>query len=207
MHCAQTMPFAAADRIVSRLKFFLCGLLIGAVFCVDAQTLRPGPGADLTAAKCAICHEVQHVTRSALTRAEWQDNLDLMKLRGLQIGDDEYQRILNYLTTYYGTTPAPAANATPSASASSTTTVVKTASQLLNEHACLSCHAVDSKVIGPAYKEVAKKYAGDSTARAHLVRKLRQGGKGVWGSIEMPGNSTLTEEEIARLVDYVLSLK
>ncbi len=71
---------------------------------------------------------------------------------------------------------------------------------------CLTCHAVDHKVVGPAYKDVAAKYKGDPTAQAKLVDKVKQGGKGVWGPIPMPPNSPqVKDEDIRTLVKWVLS--
>ena len=72
---------------------------------------------------------------------------------------------------------------------------------------CLSCHAVDHKVVGPAYKDVAKKYAGDKGAEAKLIAKVKAGGSGVWGPIPMPPNSQVSDADIKTLVKWVLSQK
>ncbi|MFZ6743254.1 c-type cytochrome [Undibacterium sp. JH2W] len=72
---------------------------------------------------------------------------------------------------------------------------------------CMGCHAVDSKVVGPAYKDVAKKYATDKTAEAKLVQKVIKGGTGVWGTIPMPANAQVSEAEAKTLVKWILSLK
>jgi cytochrome c len=71
---------------------------------------------------------------------------------------------------------------------------------------CMTCHSVDAKVVGPAYKEVAKKYAGDKTAEAKLVQKVMKGGSGA-GSGPMPANPQVSEAEAKTLVKWVLSLK
>lgn len=78
---------------------------------------------------------------------------------------------------------------------------------LAQKNACLSCHGVDKKIVGPAYKEVAKKYAGDKTAQAKLVEKVKTGGKGVWGEIPMPPNPQVKAEDAQKIVAWVLSLK
>lgn len=78
---------------------------------------------------------------------------------------------------------------------------------LAQKNACLACHGVDKKIVGPAYKEVAKKYAGDKTAKAKLVAKVKAGGKGVWGEIPMPPNPAVKEEDASKIIDWVLSLK
>lgn len=72
---------------------------------------------------------------------------------------------------------------------------------------CLSCHAVDNKIVGPGFKEVAKKYAGDKTAEAKLATKVVKGGSGVWGAIAMPANPQVSEAEAKILVKWVLALK
>ncbi|MBW8369712.1 MAG: c-type cytochrome [Thiobacillus sp.] len=78
---------------------------------------------------------------------------------------------------------------------------------LAQKNACMSCHGVDKKIVGPAFKEVAKKYAGDKTAHDTLVAKVKTGGKGVWGQIPMPPNPSLKAEDASKIIDWVLSLK
>ena len=72
---------------------------------------------------------------------------------------------------------------------------------------CLSCHAVDKKLVGPAYKDVAAKYKGDKTAVDKLAAKVMKGGSGVWGQVPMPANPQVNEAEAKKLVGWVLSLK
>lgn len=73
---------------------------------------------------------------------------------------------------------------------------------------CLSCHAVDRKIVGPAYKDVAAKYKGDVNAEAKLIKKVKGGGSGVWGKVRMPANlSKMTDEEYKTTVDWILSLE
>jgi cytochrome c len=72
---------------------------------------------------------------------------------------------------------------------------------------CMACHAVDKKVVGPSYKDVAKKYAGDAKAAAMLEAKVIKGGAGVWGPVPMPANAQVNAGESKKLVAWVLSLK
>lgn len=72
---------------------------------------------------------------------------------------------------------------------------------------CLGCHAVGTQVVGPAFKEVAKKYAGDKEAAATLAAKIRAGGGGVWGAIPMPANPQVNEAEAKKLTSWILGLK
>ena len=72
---------------------------------------------------------------------------------------------------------------------------------------CLACHQIDKKIVGPSYKEVAKKYAGQKDAEAKLAAKVIKGGSGVWGPVPMPPNATVKPEEATKLVKWILSLK
>lgn len=79
--------------------------------------------------------------------------------------------------------------------------------QLAKEKNCLACHAVDHKVVGPAYKDVAAKYKGDKSAEGKLATKIMKGGGGVWGQIPMPANPQVNDAEAKKLVQWILSLK
>lgn len=72
---------------------------------------------------------------------------------------------------------------------------------------CMACHAVGNKVIGPAYKDVAAKYAGQAGVEDRLTQKVLKGGSGVWGAVPMPANTQVSEAEARTLVKWVLSLK
>lgn len=71
----------------------------------------------------------------------------------------------------------------------------------------MSCHAVDSRIIGPSFKEVATKYAGQKEAVDKLGQKVVKGGAGVWGPVPMPANTQVTEAEARQLVGWILTLK
>jgi cytochrome c len=72
---------------------------------------------------------------------------------------------------------------------------------------CMACHAINNKVVGPAFKDVAAKYAGQKDAEDKLVAKVIKGGSGVWGSVPMPANPQVSEAEARSLVKWILSLK
>ncbi|HEY2627520.1 MAG TPA: c-type cytochrome [Usitatibacter sp.] len=78
---------------------------------------------------------------------------------------------------------------------------------LAQKNGCLACHAVDKKIVGPSYKEVATKYRADKDAQAKLEKKVKQGGQGVWGAIPMPPNGAASDADIKSLVKWILSLK
>jgi cytochrome c len=79
--------------------------------------------------------------------------------------------------------------------------------ELAKKHNCFACHAVDKKIVGPAYKDVAAKYRGDKSAPAKLFEKVKKGGAGVWGPVPMPPNAAVPDADIKKLVDWILSLK
>lgn len=72
---------------------------------------------------------------------------------------------------------------------------------------CMACHAVDKKLVGPSYQDVAKKYAGNGGAADMLAAKIVKGGAGVWGAIPMPANTQVNAAEAKQLATWVLSLK
>ena len=72
---------------------------------------------------------------------------------------------------------------------------------------CMACHAVDKKVLGPSFKDVAAKYAGQAGAGDKLATKVVKGGTGAWGNIPMPANPQVTEAEAKQLVGWILTLK
>ena len=71
----------------------------------------------------------------------------------------------------------------------------------------MACHSIDKKVVGPAYKDVAKKFAGQKDAEAQLIKAVLKGSSGVWGPVPMPANANVSDAEAKQLVDWILSLK
>jgi len=81
------------------------------------------------------------------------------------------------------------------------------AEAMMKKDGCAACHAVDKKIVGPAYVDVAAKYKGNAGAKAMLEKKVKEGGVGVWGQIPMPPNSAVPQGDIDQLVTWILSLK
>ncbi len=81
------------------------------------------------------------------------------------------------------------------------------AEAMMKKDGCAACHAIDKKIVGPAYVDVAAKYKGDAGAAAKLVKKVKDGGSGVWGPVPMPPNATVSDADIKNLVDWILTLK
>ncbi|MFN3463853.1 MAG: c-type cytochrome, partial [Terricaulis sp.] len=144
-------------------KTFLIGALAAALASAAVpRELVSGPGVGLTTARCAICHDLDHILRSRLSRGEWEDVLANMRQRGMPpLADDEQRIVLDYLAAYYGRDAAPAPG--PDTFAADGADPVAT---MLDMHACNGCHAVDRKLVGPAFRDVAAKYAADAGATA-----------------------------------------
>ena len=72
---------------------------------------------------------------------------------------------------------------------------------------CMACHQVENKVLGPAFKDVAAKYAGKKDMEAKLIKKVMEGGSGVWGAIPMPSNPQVSKDEATVMVKWIMALK
>ena len=78
---------------------------------------------------------------------------------------------------------------------------------LIKKNGCTACHAIDKKLVGPAYVDVAAKYKGDAGAAAKLAAKVKAGGSGVWGQIPMPPNPNVSDADMKTMISYILALK
>lgn len=76
---------------------------------------------------------------------------------------------------------------------------------LAKKNACMSCHAVDKKLVGPAYQEVAKKYAGQKDVVANLAKSIKAGGAGKWGPVPMPAQPSLSDADAKTLATWILA--
>ena len=75
---------------------------------------------------------------------------------------------------------------------------------LAQKNACMACHSVDKKLVGPAYQEVAKKYAGQADAQAQLAKSIKAGGSGKWGAVPMPPQAALSDADASTLAAWIL---
>ena len=103
---------------------------------------------------------------------------------------------------------APAATTEAAAPATAEAAAPKKDGQaLINGSDCRTCHKDDSKLIGPAYQDVAKKYENNAANVKMLTEKIINGGQGNWGEIPMAGHPNLSQDDAAAMVDYILSMK
>lgn len=180
------------------------------------------PGYQIATQKCSICHSADYVNlqppRMSLT--QWTAEMTKMQHSyGAPIDETEIKLLGIYLTSAYGdattVTPADAALSLPApamtASAIAAAPGVGMQSDaaidvhtVLDRNACLGCHALQKKVVGPAYHDVAVKYQGDPQASNKLRASIRAGGVGRWGVIPMPPFPNLSPQQLQELADFVL---
>lgn len=181
--------------------------------------LKPAklPGYGVAMQKCAICHSADYVSYQppGLSLAQWTAEMKKMQQAyGAPIDDAEVEQLGAYLAVAYGSAKAkdpeivaiaqkaakPAAPASAPAAASAAAVDVQ---GLLAKNACLSCHSVTQKVVGPAYHEVAVRYKQDAQAQAKLEASIRGGSSGKWGAVPMPPFASLKPDEVRALAAYV----
>jgi cytochrome c551/c552 len=195
----------------------------------ETAKLRPSqlPGYAIAMQKCAICHSADYVNYQppGMTQPQW--TAEMVKMQhayGAPLSDGEVKQIGAYLAVAYGTSkatddsviaasapPAPAAvlptdttaPSTPAGAAPAGVGPAIDVQALLNTNACLSCHAIAQKIVGPAYHDVAVKYKGDAQALAKLEASIRQGGVGKWGQVPMPPFAGLSDAQVKALAEFV----
>lgn len=79
------------------------------------------------------------------------------------------------------------------------------ANAIARRNACMGCHAVDRKLVGPSFQQIAEKYKGDASAPGKLALKVKNGGAGVWGAIPMPSHPAMNSGDIQTVVSWVLA--
>ncbi|MGK5043573.1 c-type cytochrome [Janthinobacterium sp. GB1R12] len=178
----------------------------------ETATYKPSelPGYQLVQRNCMTCHAAQYASSQppASPRAYWEATVKKMKKPfGAQFDDADMPAMVDYLVKTYGaergaaatgaTVAKPVAAAVPAASGKD----VKT---LLAANGCMACHALDQKVVGPGFAEVAARYKGKEGVAA-VAANIRSGGAGKWGPVPMPPFSQLSEADAAALAKYVLS--
>lgn len=77
--------------------------------------------------------------------------------------------------------------------------------EILKKNACLACHAVDTKQVGPAYRDIAAKHSDDENAADTLSKHIREGSSGVWGQVPMPPNAGISDDDLEKVVEWVLA--
>ena len=166
-------------------------------------------GRQLAEQKCTICHSVDYIQYQppGMDLEQWTGEVAKMHHSyGAPLSESDIKSIGAYLAVSYGS----ASETDENVIAASTVSVREEAAAedvqaLLASNICLSCHAIDRKVVGPAFQEVVARYAGDDQAQDKLIDSIRQGGTGKWGEIPMPPFPKLTDSQARIQADFVLA--
>lgn len=170
------------------------------------------PGYSLAQQKCSTCHSADYINFQppGMTLAQWTGEASKMQhVYGAPISDQDVKIIGAYLAVTYGSAHASDADvqaaSNPSAGQPLATSVAKIdAMALFQSNSCLSCHAIDHKVVGPAFHDVAAKYANDPQALAKVTSSIQHGGAGKWGEIPMPPFAQLSPDDLQTLATFIL---
>ena len=179
----------------------------------ETVALRPSklPGFEVATRKCAICHSADYIAYQppGMSRAQWTAEMTKMQhTYGAPLTDAEISLLGIYLAASYGdassVSAADLASQVSAAPASPANADAVDVQALLNQNACLSCHALNQKIVGPAYHDVAARYAADPQAVSKLEASIREGGSGRWGPAPMPAFATLSPAQLKALAEFVL---
>jgi cytochrome c551/c552 len=180
----------------------------------ETGSFKPGPGADLANGQCLTCHSVEYVvTQPPMPRSFWDAEVKKMRDKfGAQLAEGQIEPLVTYLSENYGSGTNPragtaGANVTPRAPAPNVSTTASGGEAIAAKYFCLSCHGVNAKIVGPAYKDIAAKYQHDPQAAARISEQIHKGGSGKWGSVIMPPFPMVTEAETKALIQWILSRK
>jgi sulfite dehydrogenase len=169
----------------------------------ETAELKPGPGAELAVTRCLVCHSADYVsTQPPMPPAFWKATaLKMREKYGAELPDAELEPLVAYLVSTYGT------GAAASQAPSPAPTPGRSGPELAETYRCMSCHSIERHRTGPAFKDVAKKYAGRSDGPRRVARQIRKGGSGQWGTIPMPRFPDMPKRDVDTLTAWILSLR
>lgn len=200
---------------------FFCALIAATVRAAPVEislppetaTLREStlPGYTIAQQKCSICHSVDYINFQppGMNLEQWTAEMTKMQHSyGAPIDEHEISSIAAYLAVTYGSAKASdedvIAASTPPTAADTPATAAIDVDELLNANACLGCHAIDTKIVGPSFHDIASKYAGQADAETKVAASIKSGGAGKWGQVPMPPMASLTNEQAKALAEYIL---
>jgi cytochrome c551/c552 len=178
----------------------------------ETGAFKQDAGADVANGQCLVCHSVEYVTtQPKMPQTFWKAEVVKMQQKyGAAIPDSQVDEVVAYLTRNYGVSTngtAISAARTADGSPASTPPAKIDPTQLAQKYGCFGCHNPETKIIGPAYRDVAAKYKSDSQARAKIEQQIRNGGSGKWGPVIMPPFPKVSAAEVNALTDWILGLK
>ncbi len=178
----------------------------------ETGAFKQDTGAEIANGQCLTCHSVEYVTtQPKMGNVFWKAEVVKMQQKyGAAIPDSQVDEVVAYLARNYGVSTNGTATTTtqkPATAPTATPTAKIDATQLAQKYGCFGCHTPDTKIIGPAYREVAAKYKADPQARAKIEQQIRNGGSGKWGPVIMPPFPKVSAAEVNALTDWILGLK
>ena len=180
----------------------------------ETAAFKPGPGADFANGQCLICHSVEYVTtQPPLPGTFWAAEVKKMRDKyAAPVPDAQLAPLVVYLAKNYGTGTNAASDAAladigTAPPASSPPATGSGGEAIATRYGCLGCHGASVKIVGPAYKDIAAKYAQDAQAPVKISEQIHKGGSGKLGSIIMPPFPTVTDGETKALTEWIMSRK
>lgn len=163
------------------------------------------PGYKVAQQKCSICHSADYINLQppGMSLKQWAAEVGKMQhAYGAPINEEDIKVISEYLATTYSSAKLSEVSAhTTTAPVSQNKSDART---ILANNACLSCHALNQKIVGPAYHDVAERYRNRPQALNAVMANIRSGGMGKWGNIPMPAFESLSEDDLRTLAEFVL---
>jgi cytochrome c551/c552 len=208
-------------KLIKFMSTLLCAAQVGLATLASAAPLsitlppetaafKPStmPGYALAQQKCSVCHSADYINFQppGMSLAQWTAEAGKMQhVYGAPISDQEVSVIGAYLAATYGSAKANDADVQAASNAPAVAVAKVDAKALLQNNACLSCHAIEHKVVGPAYRDVAAKYAKDPQAMDRLMSSIQHGGSGKWGDVPMPPFAQLSPDDLKSLATFIMS--
>lgn len=182
----------------------------------EVDTFPGGAGAQLANTHCLICHSADYVKiQPPLARAAWKASVQKMQQKyGAAIPEDQIEPLAAYLTKTFGSEKnSPAenkpseANSNPGPDHARDSADAGDGGKLVVKFGCVGCHAIEKKIVGPAFKDIAAKYAGRGDALEKVSHQITHGGGGAWGTIPMPPFAQILPAEVTLLANWILQQK
>jgi sulfite dehydrogenase len=174
---------------------------------LETTAYKAAPGAQLANGQCLTCHSADYAATQPLKpRDFWKAEVDKMRDKyGAPIPHDQDEDLTAYFVRNYGTGTSlrESTNTAPPQAASPAAHI--DAKALALKSGCLNCHTVETKLVGPAYKDVASKYRGKPDGPDRVAHQITRGGAGQWGQIPMPPFPQFTSSEVEALTQWILS--
>jgi cytochrome c551/c552 len=171
----------------------------------ETASFKPTPGSQLANAQCMTCHSGEYVqTQPPFSQTFWLAEVKKMRDKfGAPIPEDQIESLAYYFTKNYGISNT-ISSATNSSSVLTNSPSVSVEA-LATKYGCLTCHKVEVKVVGPAFRDIATKYRNDPVALQKIYHQIHYGGAGQWGPVAMPAFPFVSDAEAQRLAHWIMS--